>query len=163
MPSPTILFTDTAAKLAPAPINPKWILDGTPVARNALLSKSADGTASTLLWDCSEGAFNWFYDTDETIHILEGSVVLSDHKGPTRRIGPGDVVFFPAGSSARWQVEGYVRKLAFFRVAVPKPVGLALRAWRRLTLFLRPTTDSGAARGAAPAPSSIPVPDTARV
>jgi uncharacterized cupin superfamily protein len=63
-------------ELTPRPIEPSWIIEGTPEARWSVLSKSADGLASTMVWECSEGRFNWYYDFDETILILEGSIVL---------------------------------------------------------------------------------------
>jgi uncharacterized cupin superfamily protein len=129
-----ILVSRTNLELISAPIRPEWILEGRPTARNLVLSQSRDGGACTLLWDCTAGVFNWFYDTDETIHILEGEVLLTDANG-TRRIGAGDVVFFPAGSSATWRVEQYVRKLAFFRFTMPRPVVLGVKGWRKAWLL----------------------------
>ncbi|QGM47101.1 cupin domain-containing protein [Methylocystis heyeri] len=100
--------------LQPAPINPEWIREGAPVARNGLLSRSADGSAFTLIWDCTGGVFEWRYDIDETVFILEGSVTVSDGDR-TVVLGQGDTVFFPAGTTALWRVESYVRKVAFCR------------------------------------------------
>jgi uncharacterized cupin superfamily protein len=113
-----------------APIDDNWILDGNPVARNVQLFKSRDGTAYTLIWDCTAGTFNWFYDHDETLQVLEGGAVLTIGT-ETREIGPGSVVFFPAGSRATWQIDSYIRKVAFVRQSIPKPVGLALKVWHR--------------------------------
>ena len=80
-----ILPATTDVELRSAPIEPSWIIEGHPMARNALLSRSEDGTASTIVWECTEGKFNWYYDIDETIHILEGSIVLeSDTMKPTQ-------------------------------------------------------------------------------
>jgi uncharacterized cupin superfamily protein len=124
--------TNLVVKLAPRPIEPSWIIEGNPVAQCCVLSKSADGLASTMVWECSEGKFNWYYDFDETILILEGAIVLeSDMLGPTR-YGPGDMVFFRDGAHARWHVEGRVRKLAFCRTAQPFALGFALRAFNKI-------------------------------
>jgi uncharacterized cupin superfamily protein len=98
-----------------SPIHPSWILAGKPIARVALLSSSADGTASTYYWDCTAGRFNWFYAFDETLHILEGSVRLKSPSGSSRLVVAGDTIFFPAGSQAEWTVDKYIRKLAFCR------------------------------------------------
>ena len=125
-----IVCETTSVELKPAPIDPDWIRAGTPMARNALLSTSRDGAAWTLVWDCTPGAFEWRYEVDETIHILEGSVVLDDGFGPPRRLGPGDVVLFPRGAVVRWTVETHVRKIAFVRRPLPKPVIVVLRALR---------------------------------
>jgi hypothetical protein len=138
--SPALIETATlAANLAPRPIEPSWIVEGHPVAQSSVLSKSADGLASTIIWQCSEGKFNWYYDFDETILILEGSIVLeSDTLRPTR-YGPGDVIFFKDGAHARWHVEGHVRKLAFCRKTQPVLVGLALRVLSKLKRMLLPS------------------------
>jgi uncharacterized cupin superfamily protein len=107
------------SSFAPCPIRAGWIIEGSPVARVELLSSSADGTASTYYWDCTAGRFNWVYDFDETLHILEGSVTLKEPSGRSLRVVAGDVVFFPAGSTAEWTVDKYIRKLAFCRTPLP--------------------------------------------
>jgi uncharacterized cupin superfamily protein len=125
--------------LTPKPIEPSWIIEGNPVAQWCVLSKSADGLASTMVWECSEGKFNWYYDFDETIMILEGSIVLeSDTMRPTR-YGPGDMIFFRDGAHARWHVEGHVRKLAFCRTTQPFVMGFALRAFNKIKRMLMPS------------------------
>ena len=133
--------------LNPSPIYPSWVLEGNPVARNKVLSSSADGTASTLIWDCTAGRFNWFYDVDETIYVIEGGVVVRDHAGAARRLGAGDTIFFPAGARAEWHVEDYIRKIAFCRVPLPQPVVFAKRGLR----FLKRLMGNRASPSAAPA------------
>ena len=49
-----------------------------------------------MAWSCSAGRFNWHYTVDETVHIISGEVFVTDHKGETHRLGPGDMAFFPA-------------------------------------------------------------------
>ncbi len=131
MAEPNIAFTKTDIALKSAPIRPEWILDGDPQARNGVLALSEDRMATTLVWECTAGRFRWVYDVDETIHILEGGVEVTQGDGVPQRLSPGDVVFFPAGSSAVWRIDSYVRKLAFFRQPVPRPLSLMLRAYRR--------------------------------
>lgn len=127
-----IKFATGQMTLGPAPIRAAWILEGTPTARNKFLSQSADNTASTYMWDCTAGKFNWFYDIDETICLVEGSVIVRDHRGSTRKLVAGDTAFFPAGSSAEWTVEEYVRKIAFLRQPLPKSVRLAKVAYQTI-------------------------------
>lgn len=124
--------------LTPSPIEPSWIIEGNPVAQSCALSHSADGTASTIVWECSEGKFNWYYDFDETILILEGSIVLENDTMRPTRYGPGDFIFFKDGAHARWHVEGRVRKLAFCRKTQPALLGLALRVLSRIKRTLLP-------------------------
>ena len=132
MNNPLIVVSTTDVPLRSSPIEPSWIRGGNPVASNAILSTSADGTASTIVWECTEGEFEWHYDTDETIYFLEGSVVIEADGMPARRLGPGDVIFFKEGAVARWRIEQKIRKRAFFRRTVPSPGGLALRGWGKL-------------------------------
>lgn len=124
--------TNLVAKLAPSPIDPSWIIEGDPVAQSCMLSQSSDGLACTIVWECSEGKFNWYYDFDETILILEGSIVLESDTMSATRYGPGDVVFFRNGAHARWHVEGRVRKLAFCHTTQPYLLGFALRAFNKI-------------------------------
>jgi hypothetical protein len=126
----------TDVELKPSPIEPSWIIEGNPVAKNAIISQSSDRTATTIVWQCSGGKFNWYYDFDETICILEGSIVLESEELPPKRYGPGDVVFFKCGAHARWHVEGHVRKIAFCRRPAPVVIGLALRAMAKLKRML---------------------------
>ncbi|WP_245504290.1 cupin domain-containing protein [Lichenihabitans psoromatis] len=142
-----IAVAKTGVPLTLAPIVPEWVVSGAPVARNAILSHSKDWTAFTMEWDCTTGEFDWFYDLDETVHILEGSVILDDGHGPARHLGVGDIVFFPAGSRVRWRVETYVHKLAFFRQPFPKAMSFGLKVTRRLNRMAR------SAMGRAPASS----------
>ena len=107
-----VLRRDTHG-LTPAPIPQGWILEGSPVARKKHLARSSDQLAATLMWDCTAGRFNWFYDTDEVIHVLEGSVVIEDDAGVSRRLQAGDTFLFPAGSRYLWTVSDYIRKVAF--------------------------------------------------
>jgi uncharacterized protein len=131
--------TNLVVNLTPRPIEPCWIIEGNPVAQWCVLSKSADGLASTMVWECSEGRFNWYYDFDETILILEGSIVLENDMMKPSRYSAGDVIFFKDGAHARWHVEGHVRKLAFCRTTQPMLLGFALRVVNKLKRTLMPS------------------------
>ena len=135
-----IVCGKTSVDLKSSPINRDWIVEGNPTASNALLAQSRDRKSCTLIWDCTPGQFVWHYDIDETIHILEGSILLDDGVSPSRRLGPGDVVFFPKGSKVHWEVEGYVKKIAFFRKVIPNPLSGPYRMLRRLKMALSGTS-----------------------
>ena len=139
MSRPLIEIANLSVELTSAPIEPSWIIEGNPTAQCSVLSQSADGLATTIVWQCSEGKFNWYYDFDETILILEGSIVLESNDMPPTRYGQGDVVFFRDGAHARWHVEGHVRKLAFCRKTQPVLVGFALRVFSKLKRTLFPS------------------------
>ena len=127
--------------LTPRPIEPSWIIEGRPDATWSVLSKSADGLASTMVWHCTAGKFNWYYDFDETILILEGGIVLESDTMPPTRYGPGDVIFFKDGAHARWHVESQVKKLAFCRKTQPVWLGFALRVVLKLKKMFLPAGD----------------------
>jgi uncharacterized cupin superfamily protein len=118
--------------LKASPITKEWVLSGKPEARNRKLAVSADRTSSILVWDCTAGSFNWYYDTDETIVVLSGEALITSQEGVERRITAGDVVFFPAGVSATWLVPNYIRKAAVFRQSIPGPLAMFVRVWTRM-------------------------------
>jgi hypothetical protein len=139
MSSSPIETAELTVDLTPRPIEPSWIIEGQPEARSCVLSQSADGLASTMVWECSEGRFNWYYDFDETILILDGSIVLESDTMPATRYVAGDVVFFRDGAHAPWHVEGRVKKLAFCRKTQPVWLGFALRVVLKLKKILMPS------------------------
>jgi len=139
MPTPVVFAVPAESDLAPSPICPAWIIEGAPQARAKRLAESADGTSCVVAWSCTAGRFEWRYGVDEMLHIISGEVFVTDENSEVRRLGPGDMAFFPAGSRSVWHVTKEVRKLAICRHAMPRPMGFALRAWNgvinRLTGF----------------------------
>ena len=129
------------AELTPRPIESSWIIEGNPTASARDLSRSVDGTATTIVWHCTEGKFNWYYDFDETIVILEGSIVLENETMRPTRYGPGDVIFFKEGAHAKWHVEGDVKKLAFCRKTQPVWLGFAVRGLGKIKRMFFPVGD----------------------
>jgi hypothetical protein len=119
--------------LKPSPIEPSWIIEGNPQACASPVATSACGTTKTLIWSCTEGKFNWYYDSDETILILEGSIMLEGVGMPPRRYGVGDVIVFRQGAHAKWYVENYVKKIAFLQLTTPFRFGLAIRVINKLS------------------------------
>lgn len=125
------------AELSPAPIPIEWIIDGQPIARNRLIFASGDGTASTFLWDCTSGRFNWFYDVDETICLLTGAITVVDIAGRHHHLKAGDVFTFPAGSRFEWSVPSYVRKIAFLHAPLSRKILLLKGMYSALGRVLR--------------------------
>jgi uncharacterized cupin superfamily protein len=121
-----------SAALDPAPISPDWILAGAPEARSRILARTHDRTASIAVWECTAGRFNWYYSEDETVVIISGEVFITTEDGKERRLGQGDVGFFPAGSSCTWHISDRVRKVATLRKDLPPVLGIGVRVWHRL-------------------------------
>jgi uncharacterized protein len=132
MPSCLIVASKTNIPLRDAPIEPSWIVEGSPIASNTVISRSQDGSALTIVWECTEGRFNWHYDHDETAHLLEGCVTIESAGMAPTRFGAGDVLFFRQGAHALWHVEKKIRKLAFCRTPAPPLLAYALKASARM-------------------------------
>jgi uncharacterized cupin superfamily protein len=101
MSEPIVFAAPADIALAYDPIRPSWIIEGKPEARSRRLAESADGTSSVMAWSCTAGCFRWCYAVDETVHIISGEVFVTDGSGATRRLGPGDMAFVPAGHPKR--------------------------------------------------------------
>jgi uncharacterized protein len=127
-----VIAATNATDLEPAPIVPGWILSGKPEAQSKIMAKSKDGTSIIMVWECTPGRFNWHYCEDETVVLIAGEVFIAIGNDPERRLGAGDMAFFPAGSSAIWRITDRVKKVAVLRHALPYPLGFALRAWSKL-------------------------------
>jgi len=137
-------------RLEPAPIRPEWVLAGQPQARATELARSPDGTSTAAHWDCTAGTFRWFFWVEETIHILEGDVVVENDKGVRCHLRAGDVAVMPANAWMVWRVDHYVRKLAICRYPVPRPLGRLVRTVQNLRTWL-------GLRRSPPAPAAAPV------
>jgi uncharacterized cupin superfamily protein len=121
------------------PINPSFILEGSPKTRIAILSDgSTDASAFTVMWDCTAGRFNWSYTIDETVYVLEGAVTITLPSGTTHHLVAGSSYFFARGTTAQWRVDKYVRKVAFCHEPLSTKVLLAKRAFRAMKRVVRP-------------------------
>jgi uncharacterized protein len=131
-----VIEASASADLEPSSISPDWILAGTPEARYKVLARSHDRTSWVVVWECTAGRFNWHYGEDETVVVISGEVFITNKKGEERRLGPGDMGFFPAGSSCTWRVNDRVKKVAVLRQNLPSPLGIGVRAWHKLLQIL---------------------------
>jgi uncharacterized cupin superfamily protein len=133
--------------LVASPIPRAWILEGNPVARKKHLASSSDRLASTFMWDCTAGRFNWFYDADEVIHVLEGTAVIESAAGTRQRLQAGDTFLCAAGSQYLWTVSSYVRKIAFLYPPLSSEMRIIRGILKRLTAPFRRKPEGAAAWG----------------
>lgn len=138
---PMVVSNSSHLALKPLPIETSWIISGTPLARFADHSKSADEASSTAVWDCTAGEFRWYFGWDETVVIQEGEVHVTAEDGSERWLRAGDIAYFRGGTWATWRIDTYVRKIAFLRKPFPAP----LAAVYRLRNALRPRARGGLA------------------
>jgi len=95
--------------LKPFYVDPAWIKSGTPNFRANEFFKSSDGTISSGIFECDASTFEWHYQFDEAVYILDGSVNLT-YQGKEFTVNPGETVLFRAGTVATWNVPDHVRK-----------------------------------------------------
>lgn len=109
------------------PIDPNWIIEGSPVARAADHARSQDDSAVSAVWDCTAGTFRWYFHWDETVVILEGEVHVTAEDGSSYTLRAGDMGYFAARTWSTWHVDNYVKKVAFIRRPFPSPVAALYR------------------------------------
>ncbi|HEY3043353.1 MAG TPA: cupin domain-containing protein [Vicinamibacterales bacterium] len=151
----TVIDGASTTNLQANPISGDWVLEGRPQTRSQELARSHDLTSFVMVWDCTAGRFKWHYNKDETLVVLSGEAFITT-AGDERRIGPGDVVFFPAGSSATWHVPNYIKKIAFLRHTMPRPLGFGVLAWNRLLRIMRLAGSSPSMSAAPLKPENAP-------
>ncbi len=99
----------------PKPLHPEQILAGSPSPRGRDIGVSPDGNFSCCIWECAAGSFRYTYNSDEIIHVLEGSATITPVGGETRTVNAGDVAYFPKGLVTDWVIKDHVKKLAIHR------------------------------------------------
>jgi uncharacterized protein len=110
-------------ELTDMPIDASLIQEGQPVARGAFLTQSEDRKVTSGLWTCEPGRFQWTFDWDEFIHVLEGVVeITTDGMDQAVTLGPGDVASFPRGMKTCWNVKQKVKK--FFVIRTREPLSI---------------------------------------
>ena len=55
-------------------------------------------------WKKEQSVFDWSFPEQEIAYILEGSCIITPVDGLPLSFGKGDLVTFPAGLKASWQV-----------------------------------------------------------
>jgi len=132
VPEPIVFANPADVELEPAPIPAHWIIEGAPEARAKRLAISADRTCSVMAWSCTTGRFTWRYGSDEMLHVISGEAFVTNEMDEVRRLGPGDMVFYPAGCISTWYVPREIRKVAVCRHSMPHICGYLLRVWNKL-------------------------------
>lgn len=97
----------------PYPMPPGCVRSGDPEARVRWLRVSGPGEPAYYagLWSARPSIFEWRFDLDETLHVLEGRVVVTLEGGDVLDLGPGDVASFPRGAVTTWDIREPFRKV----------------------------------------------------
>jgi uncharacterized cupin superfamily protein len=133
MMSKSVVIANVAsAEVFLASMSPNNVLNGTPKSGSKILAESHDGNSIIWVWECTIGTFVWDYNEDETLYIISGEVFVSNGDGEERRLGQGDMGYFPGGTSYRWRVTAPIKKLAITRKDLPLPLGFVVRVCHKL-------------------------------
>ena len=68
------------------------------------------GVSKWPTWEKEVSVFPWVFPEEEIAYILEGECVITPDNGAPVRFGKGDLVTFPAGMSASWEVKKTLHK-----------------------------------------------------
>lgn len=126
------LFDPQAVALDAEPINPDWIVSGTPTARSKKLLTSRDWTADVVVWECTPGVFHWRYIRDETIYVLAGEAFISTGTDQEYRFAAGDLGYFPNGLVCNWRITKTFRKFVTSKETMLAPLGLSVKVCKKL-------------------------------
>src|SRR5207248_9666243 len=94
----------------PGSIPPAWVLSGNPETRSKILGRTHDWTSNIVVWECGAGSYTWHYNQEEVSIVISGEGFMTNGKGEERRLGAGDVGFFPSGTTCTWRDRGHLRK-----------------------------------------------------
>jgi uncharacterized cupin superfamily protein len=111
-----ITDTELVAWALPA----EWVLDGTPDARGAVISRSDDSRIIRGVWECTPGRFKWVFSYDETLVVVSGRATVELDTGEQTELEPGVMAFFGRGHDSTWTVHETLRK--GFHADSPEPL-----------------------------------------
>jgi uncharacterized cupin superfamily protein len=102
-----------ASSYEPYPMPEEIRVEGDPAAKVHWLRASAAGEPPYYagLWTAQPSVFDYTFEMNETLHVLEGRVVVTQKDGPTLDLRPGDVATFPKGAVTRWDVREPFKKV----------------------------------------------------
>jgi uncharacterized cupin superfamily protein len=99
-----------AVPLEAWPLPADWILEGSPDAQGAVLSRSDDSRIIRGVWECTPGKFKWTFSYDETLVVVGGRATVELDTGQRVELSAGDMAFFGRGHDATWTVHQTLRK-----------------------------------------------------
>jgi uncharacterized cupin superfamily protein len=127
-----VIRPDPAAALAPMTVDPAPIVGKLPKQHVRGWFEDLTGQWTVGVWDATpyERKVSPF-PRHELMHLLEGSVTLTDGQGGAQTFTAGDTFFVPMGAPCGWKNAEYVRKIYCIfqpRVAMGAAAAAAMRA-----------------------------------
>lgn len=68
------------------------------------------GVTKWATWQKEVSVFPWVFPEQEIAYILEGECIITPENGVAVKFGKGDLVTFPAGMKASWEVKNPLHK-----------------------------------------------------
>jgi uncharacterized cupin superfamily protein len=103
---------DPAAALSPIKVDPAPILGALPVQHDRNWFTDLTGQWTVGVWDATRYERKVMpFPRHELMHLLEGSVTLTDAEGNGQTFRAGDTFFVPMGTLCGWRSAEYVRKI----------------------------------------------------
>jgi uncharacterized cupin superfamily protein len=101
--SPAVRYASLPRDMPAISLPEHEILEGAPNATCAFTAQSEDGLATAGFWSCDVGRYEFYFDYDEFIYLIEGEVVVHE-PGGSRTLKKGDTAHFPNGVTTIWEV-----------------------------------------------------------
>ena len=122
----SVILPDVAAPLAPLAVDPAPIVGQLPVQHSRSWFTDLTGQWTVGVWDATpyerkvspSGRY-------ELMHLLEGSVTLTDGQGGSQSFKAGDSFLVPLGAPNGWRSTEYVRKI--YCIFQPKTAAAAAK------------------------------------
>ena len=100
---PTVSTASLPSELPSIKLPAHEILEGTPDARGLFTAESADNNCSAGFWACDVGRYEFVFDYDEFVYLIDGEVTVTQGE-KTWTLRPGDTAFFPQGITTIWKI-----------------------------------------------------------
>ena len=68
------------------------------------------GVTKWATWQKEVSVFPWVFPEQEIAYIVEGECIITPENGVAVKFGKGDLVTFPAGMKASWEVKKALHK-----------------------------------------------------
>jgi uncharacterized protein len=97
------------AELPEWPLPEHEILQGEPDCRCVFTAESEDEGASAGFWSCDAGRYEFYFDYDEFVYLVEGEMTVcqGEQRWPMRA---GDTAHFPQGVTCVWEIQKRITK-----------------------------------------------------
>lgn len=111
MAEPSIKMHAPTEELEAMPFKPEQILEGHPVPNGNVIWRRGETKSRNGIWEHGPGKSD-YHQTPEEVSafvFLSGAATVTPEGYDPIEVGPGDVVFFPEGTTTVWDVRETIR------------------------------------------------------